>query len=125
MLKVYSVLFRIVLVLFVILMFAAQMVVGVAGHNQDSGLSEYLPLIYSVLTFATLWIYDEIDEGQTKQILRYVNILLVGTGVGILLYYSIIGFLNDGLIVALFITGLIIWIGIMLTYALIKDKSKP
>ncbi|MGQ3061361.1 MAG: hypothetical protein ACT6R6_12110 [Flavobacterium sp.] len=121
MLKAYSVLYRIALLLFVILMFATQMVVGVAGHNATQGVTEYIPLIYSVLTFATLWVYAEIEGGYLKQILRYVNILLVGTGVGVLLYFTIMGILNDGLIAGLIIAAMIIWIGIMLIYSLIKD----
>ncbi|MGQ2983193.1 hypothetical protein [Flavobacterium sp.] len=102
-------------------MFATQMVVGVAGHNATQGVTEYIPLIYSVLTFATLWVYAEIEGGYLKQILRYVNILLVGTGVGVLLYFTIMGILNDGLIAGLIIAAMIIWIGIMLIYSLIKD----
>ena len=121
MLKAYSVLYRIALLLFVILMFATQMVVGVAGHNATQGVTEYLPLIYSVLTFVTLWVYAEIEGGYLKQILRYFNILLVGTGVGVLLYFTIMGILNDGLIAGLIIAAMIIWIGIMLIYSLIKD----
>jgi hypothetical protein len=120
-LKVYSVLYRIVLVLFVVLMFAAQMAVGVAGHNKNWSVTEYLPLIYSAVTFSTLWIYA---KNSNRQMLRYINIILVSVGTIAALYVVLGSIINDGFIIGLIIPGvLFIFVGSMLIYSLMIDKD--
>ncbi len=128
MLKVYSVIYRIMLVLAVLFLFVAKFLVGAAGHNSDTGVSDDIFIAYCIITIIGLMTYANTKTGRLKQVLRFVNVALVLFGIlaagyiaGTIFYEgeSILEMAIPLILVIIFIIT-----GIQLLRAFIKDKPR-
>ena len=128
MLKVYSVIYRIMLVLAMLILFVAKFLVGAAGHNSDTGESDDIFIAYCIITTIGLTIYANIKTGKLKHILRFVNMLLVFVGVLVAGYMAgTIFYEGESILemaIPLILVILFIITGIQLLRALIKDKPR-
>ena len=78
MLKVYSAIYRSLLVIIVILYFYVIVVVGTAGHVRNNN-EDYYWLTFAVVTFFSLT-YCQKLQGKMKYFIKYSAIILVLAG---------------------------------------------
>lgn len=85
MLKVYTIVYCIILALLLLFSFVAKFLVGAAGHASSSGASDYFFMAYCTLTFVCLVSH----LNRQSRFLKYLNSVLVGIGASAALYIMI------------------------------------
>lgn len=92
MLKVYTVIYCILLALLLLFMIAASFLVGVAGHNTPFKTSDYLLFLFIVTTIISLIIDIRVPAFR---LFKYFNAALVLTG-ALTVTYTLIEMLREG-----------------------------
>lgn len=86
MLKTFSILYRFVLTMMLILFYVLKILVGVAGHSSDAKGDSAI-VWFIIITFCTLTAYHLAKDDKLKSILIWASMLLVAIGCAAVCYF--------------------------------------
>lgn len=124
MLKIYSVIYRTILVLGLILYLGRIFLVGVAGHVSNNNSDTYF-LAFAFVTFFSL-VFQQKFQGTARQVFRFASIILITIGALAMLWQVLAEehILETGTIIAILVILAFVVFSFLLVYELIMERKK-
>lgn len=125
MLKIYSVIYRTILVLGLILYLGSIFLVGVAGHVSNNNNSDTYFLAFTFITFFSL-VFQQKFQGTARQVFRFASIILITIGALAMLWQVLAEehILETGTIIAILVILAFVVFSFLLVYELIIERKK-
>ena len=124
MLQSLTIIYRIIIVLLLVFSLVAKFMVGVAGHNSGFDIGEVIFFGFIITSFISLMLFQNLREGHSKNIFRYLSAGLVLIGGTALLWAIYQGFTEgDPTYWIIFIIMLLSLLSGLLFWKLIRYKN--